>query len=56
MKYYRWDYEDKEEKILKKWELRFLLILIVLLIMLTVMDLNLSLDQILKYFIRDMSA
>ena len=51
MKYYQWDYEENEEKILKKWELRFLLILIILLIMVTVLDLNLSLDQILKFFI-----
>jgi hypothetical protein len=50
MKYHRWNNND-EDKILKRWELRFLLILIILLIMLTVIDLNLSLDQILKFFI-----
>ncbi|MFW6409448.1 MAG: hypothetical protein ACOCZR_00275 [Halanaerobiales bacterium] len=47
------DMENNERRqILKDWEYKFLLILIILMVILTIIDLDLTLDQVLKFFIR----
>lgn len=40
-----------KKQILKKWEVNFLMVLIILLVMATIVDLNISFDQIFKFIL-----